>query len=197
MRHSRGFSLIEAFLALFLLMVLLSGLYAVMLSGLDSIRQARAFAAAQQQALQGMASVLTEFSNSTPASVTLAPEHVIFLSPEPPLPTGGAFVFSPAGKLMWQKWVCFYRDGAAKQLVRAEIPLSAAIDEAVPSPPVPSLADFQAAAQRQTVARNISAASFANEAFPDCFLVRIEAAEQVTSEQITEVHLESTVRMVN
>ncbi|MCA9794330.1 MAG: hypothetical protein KC910_21130, partial [Candidatus Eremiobacteraeota bacterium] len=177
--------------------ILLSGLYAVMLSGLNSIRQARAFAAAQQQALQAMASVLTEFSNSTPASVTVAAEHVIFLSPEPPLPAAGAFTFSPAGKLLWQKWVCFYRDGDTRQLVRAEIPLAAAIDEPVPLPAVPTLADFQAADQRQTVARNISAASFANETFPDCFLVHIEAAETITTVQTTEVHLESTVRMVN
>lgn len=197
MSRSRGFSLIEAFLALFLLLVLLSGLYAVMLSGLNSIRQARAFAAAQQQALQAMAGILTEFSNSTSASVTLGAEQVVFLSPEPPMPTGGAFVFSPAGKLMWQKWVCFYRDGAADQLVRAELPLPAPIDEPVPLPPVPTLADFQAAAQRQTVARNISVANFTNETFPDCFKVHIEAAEPLTSEQTTEVHLESTVRMVN
>lgn len=147
----RGMTLIETIVSMALISVALTTIYSMSSMFLTNSRQLQAQADLENSAQVAVMRMVSDLSDSHPASVTTgpAPVGVVFLSPRD---GSDRFQRDAAGALYWQKWVCYYLDGN-RQLVRAQIPFAP-----VTTPPNPthSTADFQTQGTRRVVARNVT-----------------------------------------
>jgi len=198
---SRGFSLIELVVTSALLLFLTGGITLVTMNGMRYFRLGYAYQTAQQQALVAMRKLVDELQNSRRDSVSSSsspsPEpHLVFLSARPPEPTTGALVHDVDGRLLWQKWVCYYLT-TDRQLVRTERPL----DETPPGlivPPLPAapLVAEMAALQGRRIADGIEAVTF--NPGPLRYLdLSLTGRAETGSDRSTRVILRSRVWLLN
>lgn len=160
MKHSaglrpRGVTLVETLIHSSLMLLLLGGIVAVLILGMRSFRKVEAETEVQREIAAAVAALRTELVETRAASIATgtSPTGVIFLSPRP---DAGAWTHSSAGKLLWQRWVCFYvetRNGVPT-LLRKEKKLSA--PTAIPPSNTWRTSDFSGDASRaRVVARNV------------------------------------------
>lgn len=206
MRSGRdGFSLIELAVASGLLMFLMGGLYLVMVGGTRHYQQGVVYQTVQQQAAIGMRKMVNELENTRAQSVyaldTPAP-HVIFPSADQPHPAAAGQWSNDPGtnRLVWQKWVCYYHDSVAEELVRTELLLSPLPTD---DPPVEGDPDYPDYATMTTtpdhelvIAREIYALDFDVNVFSGGWPsidVDLSAREETASDKSTQVNLSNRV----
>lgn len=198
---SRGFSLIELVVASALLMFLTGGITLVTMNGMRYFRLGYAYQTAQQQALVAMRKMVDELQNSRRDSVSSSSSpsvdpHVTFLSARAPEPNAGSLVHDDQGRLLWQKWVCYYLS-TDRQLIRSERPLDETPPGLVvpPLPAAPPVAELAALAGRR-VADGIEAVTF--NPGPQRYLdLSITGRAETGSDRSTRVILRSRVWLLN
>lgn len=186
-----------------LLIFLLGALYLLLIYGMRYLRQGEVYQTVQQQALIAMRKVTVELANSNMATVsfgTAPTPHVIFLSLEKELtqPDRWVYSYNAGGLPLWQKWVCFFLDGASGHVVRTEIPLASPVT-LPPTPAAPSLASFESVVppHRQVVARHIDTLEVGSGAVAQTLFVSVTARDDVASDKDTVLTLSSQIRVEN
>lgn len=111
-------SLPEMLLAFFLLSLLMLALDRLLMLGIRTWRDQEKRGEAQSQAQVAMARISRELERSSPASVSVAPDGLAFLSA---LNDQGAFQMDAFGQPIWQRFVIYYRTAGA--LYRRELAL--------------------------------------------------------------------------
>jgi hypothetical protein len=139
-----------------LLLFVLGVVYSVLVMGLRSYRSAERNAQAQHEAMVAVARMVEEIAGSPEAGTRVEPQAILILSPRT---AGGDLQYDAAGRLLWQKYVCFYR-AADGRLLRKEKALAPTPD-IPPTLPAPSTLIADEALPTSVVARDISALSFA------------------------------------
>lgn len=125
--RSRGVTLVETLIHSSLMLLLLGGIVAVLILGTRHFRMVEAVAEVQREMAAAVGSLRQELAETRSASILAGagPTGVIFLSPRT---DSGVWAHNSTGKLLWQRWVCFYvetRNGVPT-LLRKEKKLSAA-----------------------------------------------------------------------
>ena len=103
-----------------------------------------------QSAILHLASELAD-SRSTLVKIGTTPPGVIFPSPRT---AADRYERDSTGVLYWQKWVCYYYDGTANQLVRSVVTIT---PTTTPTATSYNTSDFATMGTRTVVARNMSA----------------------------------------
>lgn len=192
-----AFSLAELLIALSLMGLLLTGVYALLTLSTRSAREAEVFETVHSQALVGVAKIRQELTLTSMVSVsdlTSGPDSIVFASPQLALSGGEpqVYTYGPNGNLEWHKWVAFYRDGS--QIVRAEIPFASPTNFPPDTPP--PLSDFQALASNQKlpIARNCASLKFEpGTGINGSVLVTLQTIALVNSDQATELTLRDEI----
>lgn len=154
-RRPRGVTLVETLIHSSLMLLLLGGIVAVLILGTRNFRTVEAVAEVQREMAAAMAALRGELAETRAASIGTgtSPTGVIFLSPRP---DSGSWAHSTTGKLLWQRWVCYYvevRNGVPT-LLRKEKKLTA--PTATPPANTWRTSDFSGDASRaRVVARNV------------------------------------------
>lgn len=151
----RGVTLVETLIHSSLMLLLLGGIVAVLILGTRSFRKVEAVTEVQREMAAAVAALRTELAETRPGSIASGtnPTGVIFLSPRP---DAGPWAHSSTGKLLWQRWVCYYvetRNGVPT-LLRKEKKLSA--PTAIPPANTWRTSDFSGDTSRaRVVARSV------------------------------------------
>ncbi|MCA9795864.1 MAG: prepilin-type N-terminal cleavage/methylation domain-containing protein [Candidatus Eremiobacteraeota bacterium] len=195
----RGISLAELMVAIAILAFLLTGLYLILVAGAGYFRKGSVAATVHQQARLGLRKLTVEIENSQTQSIYAADAPVPYLimpSADAPRPAQAGQWTLTAGRLTWQKWVCFWLDN--DQLVRAElvVPPLPAEDLPVPADPdYPAFGDFSAA-PREVLARHIYDLDFTVDSAlggGPTVALRVVARQATASDKATEVVLQNRV----
>ena len=197
----RAFTVIELLVYIGILSLLLSGLYLLLMGGLDSVKTGAAYQTAQQQALLGMTWLRKELANSTliRRSPVLGPasnsNHIIFLSPDPV--GGGAWTYA-GSQLYYHKYVCFYWDSATDEIIRTEQALPSP-ELSTTAPPPPDLLTMQAIVDpdRRVVAKKIKDLRINEGVTPEMIIFELAGEEATTAGRVTRVAYRTQVRMEN
>jgi len=200
-------SLTETVIASTLLITLLILTYTIVSRGMHYARETEANASAQSQSHVAMRQMVRELTNSVKEHSDPGVTYITFLSAEPLTGTGTGPTFDPAsGRLMWQKWVCFWHDATNKQLMRGELALTPARSDlsSVPTPIVAGTAPFIALPEsaKRVLARGVEkfeASNAGNRSFKLELQVRARAAVATSTEEAknNQVNLTSRVTVVN
>jgi Prokaryotic N-terminal methylation motif len=197
-RNPRAFTLLEVTVYSALLLVLMGGVYAVVIGGFKYLRLAQAHETVNQQAAIGMKRITMELANASQSGYVVggpaADQHIMFLSMSGPLPADPDDRTFQGAQVEWKKWVCFYRNGNG-QLVRAERPLAGpATDPSVPAPP--NFAADILPLPANPIAQNVDKLDFA-PAGAAIIRVILETRVDTSSDHLTNLRLESSVRLIN
>jgi len=165
MRHNRmswptGFTLIETILYLTILLLAMSAIYGVLMGTHRYFQIADSSVEVERSAhvaMRGLTSELAE-SNATPIiwdSSTNPGPGIIFPSIRS---TTGTVSYNTAGKILWQKFVCYYVDtGSPQKLTRKEVGITATAT--VPTAPTThnTVSEFSgdASLSKRVVANNV------------------------------------------
>ncbi len=196
--RQKGFSLVEVALATTLLLLLMGGLYLLVVKGLHSLADARAYSDSRQESLKGMHLLAWELANSTRDGVYPSGNAVWFLSAQAPVPGSSPVAFDAAGNLYWKKWVCYYLD-AAGDLVRSELALSSPVTVPLPVPtPSPSLSAFQSVTGpgKRVVARGIKDFQV-TQVSGTVYSIKVVGEQYTGSDKPTQVELVTEVKVRN
>ena len=202
--RTKAFTIVELMVALGLMSFLLAGLYGLVTLGFRHAREAEVFETVHSEALIIVSKIRREVALTSFASVSdlsSAPDYVIFASPQKPLgaPDHQVYSYDANGNLEWHKWVCFFRDGGAKTVVRAEIPFTPSVN-APPTTP-PPIGDFVALTDptaHRIIGRNCSSLRFEpGTAVLGSVRVSVETAKLVNSEDRTVLNLVDDVKPRN
>ena len=126
-RRRVGFSMAEIIVFTFLLLMLTTGMYLLLVAGLRTVQQTQAYQTAQQQATTGIRKLVGELSDARADNDFLlyspgSSNGVRFLSANIPLPASSSHMVhdGTSGAVIWQKWVGYYLNG--QNLMRVEAP---------------------------------------------------------------------------
>lgn len=159
-RRGAAFTLLEVMIFSTILLLLMGCIAMVLEGGMRYLRLGGAYQDAQNQTLVGMRHMLEELGQCTVVCRAPSPavnsDFVIVLSPEP-LPPAGGWTYQGTG-LEYHQWLCFYRDGASNELVRATLPIAGGPFLSGDAPPAPPLAEFQppSGGSSQPIARGVT-----------------------------------------
>jgi len=158
-RRYKGFSLIEVTVYLTLLILIMGGAMAIMLLANCFFGSTLDNNAVQRDAQATMMRLSRELEESKEDQVLFSedgePKGVIFISPRD---EAGEFEydFSGEGRLMWQKWICYFveENGGKLKLLRTETPIMPTTE---PTPTTWTTSHFQAIHKREVVSHELLA----------------------------------------
>ncbi|MBI3925142.1 MAG: type II secretion system protein [Armatimonadetes bacterium] len=154
MRKSTGFTLVELLVTLALLGILLTGLYLTLLSALRYLSVAQAQQEVGQEALKAAVALRGEVQETRASTLRISssPPGLVFLSPRKP---DGSVEWDRWGRLIWQKWICFYLED--ERLLRKEKSLAQPTVSDRPDPVTPALLAADESLTAEVIARGVAA----------------------------------------
>ncbi|HXE71832.1 MAG TPA: hypothetical protein VNO81_04145 [Candidatus Nitrosotenuis sp.] len=152
-RGNSGFSLVELIVYSALFPVVLAAIYAVLTLCTRYYAALDNQATLGQQALTASARLAEDVSGTALASVRVESDGIVFLSARG---AGGQVFYDSSGRLLWLKYVCYYRTGTV--LYRKEQSITATPDVPALTPAVSAFAGNSSLPTTQ-VAREVTALS--------------------------------------
>jgi hypothetical protein len=130
-KQKKGTTLVEVMIYSFLIGVVLSGVYGILIFSLRYYKTVDEMTTMQQDAMIAM-SRTGEFLNDSKAEyVTIAPisgfHEPLFVGVMFPSPKNqdNEYLFNDEGKIMWQKWICYYperqKDGTVYLIAKEDL----------------------------------------------------------------------------
>lgn len=194
----RGFTLIEAMVALTVAGLLMTGLTSLVIYALRCLRQFTAYNTVQQQTLQALQWVGEDLGASNTASMTLGtPDSCILGSPFDVRTNTDYKKHTFTGTdLAYRTWVCYFRNGAG-ELRRVEQTMGGLFPVgALPLGTRPTLAVFTAAGGR-VVARHLSEFQVSSTTTAATVQLNFRVTLAVDSTHLTELRTSTQVRVRN
>jgi len=166
LKSRKGVTLPELLVYAFLFGIVLTGIYGIFISSLKYFRVTEARTVMHQNAMNSMSNLFAETPGAKASSVVLgtSPSGLCFLSARK---SDGSYEFDSAGKIKWQKWVCYYLKAETTtrfDLVRKEIALSTPTSSPGACPYTTVTAFANAQLPSDTIARGIQSMTIAKQA---------------------------------
>ncbi|MBS2038962.1 type II secretion system protein [bacterium] len=201
MSRARGFTLLEAVVALAVAGLLMAGLSSLLLYAVRSLRHFTTYNGVQQQLILATRSLHEDLSLSNTASMVLGvPDSCILGSPYDlrDVLNHDRFVFVGAD-LAFRSWICFYRT-ASGELHRAEQSMGGSYSvSAIPVGTRPLLATFTAlgGTRNHIVARNLTLFKVDPTTTAATVQLSLRVTENIDSTRVTELRTTTQVRVRN
>ncbi|MFN8611464.1 MAG: hypothetical protein U0931_28215 [Vulcanimicrobiota bacterium] len=141
-RSSRsGTTLLELLISMSVLFMVFAGVAAILVQGLTYLRANQSALDAQRAAILAVNSITREAEHTRMAYATLEIDGLTFADPygghdDPSKGIVSGLKVDSLGQLLWQRYICYYRDPAKNQLIRKEVTWDMC-PEVASSPPVP------------------------------------------------------------
>ncbi|MCE7869276.1 hypothetical protein DYH09_02750 [bacterium CPR1] len=113
----KAFTLAEVLIYAIVAILLLAMVYSTLIMVLQVYQNTRNFALLQMEAMKSANEVATELSRSPKSSVSSGADWILMLSSVAPT---GRIDYDNSGRVLWQKWILYYRD-ADNKLLRKEL----------------------------------------------------------------------------
>lgn len=160
-RRTTGTTLIEIMVYAALLGMFFYCIYGVLIASMRYFRIARATVEIQQQAMNAIANLSRDISQTKAEKIIIDtnPTGIIFPSP---VDSEGKYSFDSSGELLWQKWICYYIDtnDGENYLFKKEYKIAPTTDPVAPVS-MDTTAEFKnASLHRRTIAKNITGLNF-------------------------------------
>jgi hypothetical protein len=202
LRRAAAFTLVEVMVFSTILLLLMGCIALVLECGIRYLRLDTAYQDAQRQNMVGMRKVLEELGQTTtvrrqPPSPLVNSDYVIVMSPRP-LPPDTAWTYS-GSNLLYHQWLCFYRDSATQELVRATLPIAGGPTISADAPTAPPLASFRPPVNgtSQVLARGVTEFLVNDGVTGQQLSLRMTSAVATNSQKNTVITNRSVVTLPN
>ncbi|GMU52293.1 MAG: hypothetical protein AMXMBFR33_14390 [Candidatus Xenobia bacterium] len=135
----KAFTLAEVLIYAIVAILLLAMVYSTLMMVLQVYQNTRNFALLQMEAMKSASEVANELSRSPKSSVSTGSDWLLMLSSVAPT---GRIAYDNSGRVLWQKWVLYYRD-ADNKLLRKELTFTPTATPPVVAPDVNTLINDQ------------------------------------------------------
>ncbi len=112
----KAFTLAEVLIYAIVAILLLAMVYSTLIMVLQVYQNTRNFALLQMEAMKSGSEIANELSRSPKNSMSTGADWILMLSSVAPT---GRIAYDGSGRVLWQKWILYYRD-ADNKLLRKE-----------------------------------------------------------------------------